>query len=415
MSINDTPADWKHIYLGDIVTDVAMGPFGSNLKVDNFIDEGVPVIRGANLHSGGFNRNEFVFVSEEKAQSLKRSLAYPDDLVFTHRGTLGQVGLIPKDRYPKYLVSQSQMRLTVNKEHLFPKFLYYFFKSPFGQRELLKNASQVGVPAIANPTKSLKQVRVIVPTLPEQKRIADFLSTLDEKIDLNLRMNENLERITQAIFTRWFIDFQFPGFDGELVNNLPRKWLRGKVKEICELNSKSLGAKDKLEQIKYVEISEVNRGVINNLSLYMRGEEPSRAKRRLTHGDTVLSTVRPDRGSYFLALNPTEDIIASTGFAVFSPQSVPYSYLYLFLTNAEQLAHYGRVADGAAYPSINPKLIMEMNIVIPDENILSVFHSVAEPIFERMNINLEECNVLVNLRDQLLSKLLSGQIRVSEY
>ena len=125
--------------MGEIVDDVAMGPFGSNIKVDNFISEGVPVIRGANLHEGGFNKENFVFISEEKAASLKRSLAYPDDLVFTHRGTLGQVGIIPNDKFPKYLVSQSQMRLTVNKEYLIPKYLYYFFKSPLGQKELLKN------------------------------------------------------------------------------------------------------------------------------------------------------------------------------------------------------------------------------------------------------------------------------------
>jgi type I restriction enzyme S subunit len=137
--------NWKEYKLEAIISDVAMGPFGSNLKVDNFISEGVPVIRGANLNEGGFEDKNFVFVSETKAKSLKRSLAYPGNLVFTHRGTIGQVGIIEKTKYPYYLVSQSQMRLTVNKQYLIPKFLFYWFKSKTGQYELLKNSAHRGI------------------------------------------------------------------------------------------------------------------------------------------------------------------------------------------------------------------------------------------------------------------------------
>ena len=183
---------WTTYQLGDICDDIAMGPFGSNLKIDNFISEGVPVIRGMNLHEGGFNKKNFAYVSEEKANSLKRCLAYPDDLVFTHRGTLGQVGIIPRIGFEKYLVSQSQMRLSVNKQYIYPKYLYYFFKSPLGQKELLKNTSQVGVPAIANPTKSLKQVEITLATIATQQSIASILSSLDDKIELNLQMNQSL-------------------------------------------------------------------------------------------------------------------------------------------------------------------------------------------------------------------------------
>ncbi len=201
---------WKRYNLGEIIDDIAMGPFGSNLKVDNFIDHGVPVIRGLNLNEGGFSDEKFVFVSEEKAISLKRSLAYPDDLVFTHRGTIGQVGIIPHGEYPKYLVSQSQMRLTVNKKFLNPRYLYYFFKSPKGQYELLKNTSQVGVPAIASPTTSLKEVELTIPNLSVQNLIVGILASLDDKIELNRQTNQTLEAIAQAIYKEWFVDFRFP-------------------------------------------------------------------------------------------------------------------------------------------------------------------------------------------------------------
>ena len=128
-----------------------MGPFGSDIKTENFVPRGVPVIRGNNLTSGRFNATEFAYLTEEKATQLKNSNAFPGDLVFTHRGTLGQIGLIPDNAFPRYVVSQSQMLLSCNRTMADPLFLYYFFKSPTGQHQLLANTSQTGVPAISRP------------------------------------------------------------------------------------------------------------------------------------------------------------------------------------------------------------------------------------------------------------------------
>ena len=184
---------------------------------------------------------------------------------------------------------------------------------------------------------------------------------------------------------------------------------------MCEVNRNTFNKKtDLLEWIDYIEISEVSSGRIGTVARYNVGEEPSRAKRKLTHGDTVLSTVRPDRGSYFLALNPLETEIVSTGFAVFTPTKVPYSFLYLFLTDEKKLTYYGHVSNGGAYPAINPKTIMEIDLVIPDENTLNKFHSVIEPMLEMIHQNEQENKTLSSLRDLLLPKLMKGEIEISE-
>src|SRR6266404_4786032 len=152
---------------------------------------------------------------------------------------------------------------------------------------------------------------------------------------------------------------------------------------------------------------EVSKGTINNVSTYEKGVEPSRAKRKLSHGDIVISTVRPDRGSYFLALNAATNLIASTGFAVFTPHTVPFSFLYIFLTDEEQLTFYGKRADGAAYPAINQSVISEMELVIPADEILSSFHSITEPILSKTANNLREGEWLCVVRDSLLPRLIS--------
>src|SRR5262249_12619196 len=148
----EIPKGWKVKCIGDIVQRVAMGPFGSSIKTDNFVSEGVPVIRGGNLTHGLID-GDFVFLLDSKADELRNANAFAGDVVITHRGTLGQVGLIPaKPPYPRYVVSQSQMLVRPDPIRLPSHFLYQYLTSPIGQHSLLANTSQTGVPAIAQPT-----------------------------------------------------------------------------------------------------------------------------------------------------------------------------------------------------------------------------------------------------------------------
>lgn len=161
--LGEIPKGWAVRSFGELCDRIAMGPFGSNIKTSNFVPHGVPVIRGGNL-TNGFVDDRFVFLTEEKADQLRNSNARPGNIVITHRGTLGQVGLIPNDcRYPRYVVSQSQMVLSARSEVASGRYLYEFLRSPIGQQALLANTSQVGVPAIAQPTTSVKAIRVAAP------------------------------------------------------------------------------------------------------------------------------------------------------------------------------------------------------------------------------------------------------------
>ena len=203
---------WSEVPLGSLLADkknaIAMGPFGSRIKAENFVNEGVPVIKGGNLNAGFLNESEFDFLTEEKAKELKSSKATQGDIVITHRGTLGQVGLIRENaQYKEYIVSQSQLKFSPCPSKLDSTFTYYFLKSPLGQHRLLMNSSQVGVPAIAKATSSIKEIPVPVPPLSYQKAIAHILGTLDDKIELNQKMNETLEEIAKAIFKSWFCRF----------------------------------------------------------------------------------------------------------------------------------------------------------------------------------------------------------------
>src|SRR3990170_883816 len=204
-------SEWRTCTVNEIKADdergIAIGPFGSRMKADRYVADGVPVIRGNNISDTRALVGDLVFVSEETADELRSCNVFPGDLVFPHRGAIGEVGIIPSDELRRYMLSTSLMKLTCNRDLVDPLFIFYFFRSQQGRHALLEHASTVGTPGIGQPLSSLRSIFVPVPPLPEQRAIAHILGTLDDKIELNRRMNEMLESTARALFKSWFVDF----------------------------------------------------------------------------------------------------------------------------------------------------------------------------------------------------------------
>lgn len=181
------------IKLGDFITDIAAGPFGSNLKVSCFVDDGFPIVDGANLKGYKLTDNITKFVTEEKARSLQRSIAKRNDVVVTISGTVGQISYIPMDsKYAEYLCSQRQFRATFDTERVYVPYLVFYFHTYEGQHKILSFANQVGVPALAQPLKNFRLIDIDLPDIETQKRIAGIVETINNKIENNERINENL-------------------------------------------------------------------------------------------------------------------------------------------------------------------------------------------------------------------------------
>ena len=162
-------ADWPTAIILDVAEKVAMGPFGSNIKVSTFVSEGVPIISGNHLRGYFLEEPEFNYITEEHAERLKNSIVVPRDLIFTHAGNIGQVSMIPKGcKYDRYVLSQRQFYLRCDETKVVPEFLLLFFHSASGQHELLSYANQTGVPSIAQPASNLKKISFKCPPLQAQ-------------------------------------------------------------------------------------------------------------------------------------------------------------------------------------------------------------------------------------------------------
>ncbi len=184
---------YNEIELGSVITDIAAGPFGSNLKVSCFVDDGFPIIDGANLKGFKVTDNVTKFVTEEKARSLHRSIARRGDVVVTISGTVGQIAYIPNDsHYEEYLCSQRQFRASFDQERVYVPFLVFYFHTYEGLHKILSFANQVGVPALSQPLKNFRQIKLSLPPLKEQKKIAGVIETINNKIEKNEQINNNL-------------------------------------------------------------------------------------------------------------------------------------------------------------------------------------------------------------------------------
>lgn len=203
--IGQIPSDWDYGCLLDIALKekkaIISGPFGSNISRKYFVDEGVPVVRGNNLSldiGQRFIDNDFVYVTEDKAEDLN-TWATVDDLVFTAAGTIGQVGVIAHgQKYRSYIISNKQLRVTVDPSKMLPIFAYYWFASNFMQEWIASCDTGSTIPLIN--LSVLKSLPVPIPSLPEQRAIASMLSSLDDKIDLLHRQNKTLEAVGETFF-----------------------------------------------------------------------------------------------------------------------------------------------------------------------------------------------------------------------
>ncbi|MDP2835811.1 MAG: restriction endonuclease subunit S [Methanobacteriaceae archaeon] len=404
------PEEWKLVKIDDIKSkkrsSIAMGPFGSNITKDNFIESGVPVIRGGNFSDFKFAEKDFVYLSEEKADELKSSNVFPKDIILTHRGTLGQVGIIPENsKYPRYVVSQSQMKLTCDENKINPFYLFYFLKSKMGQHLFLMNASQTGVPAIARPTSSLKEIMVPLPTLSEQKSIVDVLKSITDKIEINQKMNQTLEEIGQAIFKQWFVHFEFPNEEGK-----PYKSSGGEMVD-SELGEIPNG----WEVVKIAELIELVYGKGLTKNKRKSGEIPVYGSNGITdyHNESFVrgpGLIIGRKGTVGKIHISYDDFwpIDTTYFVKSKIDSIIFFWYYLLNSlNLEKMNVH------SAVPGLNRNDIYYLLVLKPKFNVLLDVEIQLKSLFDKINQNNLENENLSQIRDSLLPKLMSGKIRVN--
>ncbi len=414
---------------------IAIGPFGSRMKADRYVTDGVPVIRGNNISDTRSLVGDLVFVSHETADELRSCNVFPGDLVFPHRGAIGQVGIVPSDEESRYILSTSLMKLTCNQDLVDPLFIFYFFRSQQGCHALLQNASTVGTPGIGQPLASLRSISVPVPPLPEQHAIAHILGTLDDKIELNRRMSETLETMAQALFKSWFVDFDpvrakaegrdpglpepladlFPeSFEDSELGEIPKGWRVAQLPEVIEVNPTR--ALRKGVEAPYLDMA----------NMPTRGHSPDEVVERafgsgmrFVNGDTLVARITPclenGKTAFVDFLKAGEVGWGSTEYIVLRPKlPLPEEFAYCLARSTEFRDFAIQSMTGSSGRQRVPaESLSHFRVVTAPKPIAELFGRLIKPIFERATAATNEGRSLAALRDALLPKLISGELRVA--
>ncbi len=393
--------------IADLIDEIAMGPFGSNIKVDCFVDKGIPVLNGSNLEGFELSEKSFRYVTEEKADSLKKANAYKGDVVITHRGTLGQIVYIPQTaQRDRYVISQSQFRVKCNKKVL-PEYFVYYFHTPIGQHKLLSNASQVGVPALARPSSTFQKIEIEIPDLETQKKVVKLIGSLQTRIKTNAEINDNLEQQAELLYHE-----RFETIDRD---KLPVGWRIVRLGDVATISKKSFNpAKEPEMLLEHYSIPAFDEA-------HFPVFEPSTAikSNKFIVDDScfMISKLNPTTKRVWKPYCLTENAVCSTEFIVYKAKSQEITdFLYSVIDSAsfsDFMCSHVTGSTGSRQRT-TPSDTLAFELVLPNAEEIAEYQGIVSPMLEQIKCNTIENDRLKRLRDSLLPKLMSGEIDVSD-
>jgi len=309
-----------------------------------------------------------------------------------------------------------------------PSFFVYFFHTSEGQKRLLANKCHVGVPALAQATTNFKQIEIPLPNINIQQKIASVLSAFDSKIELNHRINAELEAMAKTLYDYWFVQFDFPDDKGkpyktsggkmvwseELKREIPEGWEVKQLKEFATTSSGGTPLSTNKEfyengKIPWINSGELNEPYILFTSNYITDQGLINSSAKLFSEKTILVALYgATAGKVSLLLIP-----ACTNQAICAviPQSQYFIY-YLKFAISDLYKYMIILSTGSARDNLSQDLIKDLKFLIPQNQLLGTFENVITPIINKISNNIKQNQQLSSLRDWLLPMLMNGQVKV---
>ena len=401
---------WEKVKLGEISFCIQPGPFGSQLHNSDYAHEGTPIIMPKDMVDGHIRHTGLIRVPEEHVARLQRHQVCAGNLMVARKGDVRKCVYITENENG-WLTGSDCLKVALNENVCFPKYIYYQLRSPYIGRWLEQISIGATMPSIN--TGLLSGIEMYLPSLEIQRRIADILSTYDDLIENNRKQIKLLEEAAQRLYKEWFVDLRFPGHEHtKIMDGVPEGWERAHLSDIADINANNIPKNYCFNYIEYTDLSAVQNGIIREKTRYALNEAPGRAKRMANDGDIIWGMVRPNLKSFALVLHPTETDVFSTGFCVLSAKKVPFTYLYYAVTTESFIKYLVNCTNGAAYPAVKPIHFSEAEIILPHEKILKRFNIVVEPMLRKRERLLLIINQASQARDRLLPKLMSGEVEV---
>ena len=387
--------EWKEVTLGDLCEISS----SKRIFAKEYQSDGVPFYRGKEIiakQKGNAISNE-LFISRNRYEEIKARYGVPQqrELLLTSVGTLGVPYVIKEE---EFYFKDGNLTWFRHFNGLDVEYLYYWFLSPYGKNEI--NTKAIGSTQKALTIDSLSKFDIKIPAnLDDQRRIASILSSLDRKIELNNKINADLEEMAQAIFKNWFVDFE-PFKDGKFVDSelgmIPEGWKVGTLGELCNFKrGKNLLTKNAIDE---------------GVPVVAGGLEPSCYHNVANTGAPVITVSGSGANAGFMRMYHVPVWASDCSFIDISCENFYFVYCFLKV-NSKLLKH---AQTGAVQPHVKPSDIHDFELVIPDKESIYEFQDKVKPFFDKIAAIQKENSRLSLLRDTLLPRLMSGEIEVPE-
>ena len=432
---------------------------GKYPKRSEFVEDGIVFLNAESISGGCFDLSKVNYISQEKFNTISKGRLQRNDLVLTMRGNgVGDIALFPSNP-PTGLINAQMLILRPNNEKIDPIFLYYCFKNPQFQNELKGYVSGSAQPQLT--ITHLRFVPISYPSLSKQKAIAHILGTLDDKIELNRQMNETLEAMAQVLFKSWFVDFD-PVIDNAIAagNEIPdalkakaatrqalgdaRKPLPEEIRQLFpssfeyseemgwipegwdvrSLNSLLRSVSDtyplkKVEKVVFLNTGDVLDGKFLHRDFSSPIGLPGQAKKSIQQNDILYSEIRPKNKRFaYVHFDSSEYVVSTKLMVLRATTQIKSIFTYLILKQESTIGYLQLMAESRSgtFPQITFDVLSTINIALPTDNIIVDYFTdqVLEPAFDMQIQKNSSSQQLTRLRDTLLPKLLSGQLRIPD-
>lgn len=394
---------------------------------------GIPLITAKIVKDGQINNIQEYIAIKDYDSWMRRGLPEPGDIVMTTEAPLGEIAQLDNR---KVALGQRLITLRGNPTILNNNYLKFLMQSSFVQNQLHERAT--GTTVLGIKQSELRKINLVIPPLSEQKAIAHILSSFDDKIELNRQMNETLEAMARTIFKSWFVDFDpvsakrsgrqpagmdtatadlFPDeFEESSLGLIPKGWKVKKLGDLAQNISRKFNFSNKTEVI-FINTGDVLLGRFLHSNRISKEGLPGQAKKSICENDILMSEIRPANGRYAYVDFDSSDYVVSTKFMVIHAlDEIEPRLLYRILILPVTLTELQVVAESRSgtFPQITFDSINYLPIILPPKTIQLAFLRIVSLLEEQIKVNDLQSNTLVTIRDTLLPKLMSGEIRVKE-
>ena len=411
-------SEWKIIKFEESGLEIEDGDRAKNYpKKSELLSQGYcPFLNNKNILDDKINFDEVEFITKQKDELLRKGKIKVGDIVLTTRGSVGNVGLFHENlRFKQARINSGMVIIRNNNEIFDINYLYQLLKSPYMKQQYKSMSTGTAQPQL--PIKDIKKLNLIVPPLEEQEKISGILSSLDNKIELNNKMNKTLEEVAQSIFKRWFVDFEFPNEDGlpykssggEMVESelgmIPKGW---EVTHIYDISQVTMGVSpsSKTYNEDNIGLPLLNGAADFEGKLIKPSKFTSEPKKICKKGDMVFG-VRATIGNIVFA---DKEYALGRGVASVEPNNKVFrEFIYYSLDNSmENLINN---ASGSVFLNLKKADITDLKVCYSEE-IVEKFNNVAKVLIDKVIENDIESEMLKQNRDILLSKLMNGEIQI---